>query len=99
MRGQVHLYFAAGAAVFSIGLYGLLAYGHLVRKTLAANLLGAGIFLVLIALARQAGGERPDPVPHALVLTGIVVSVSATAFSLVLARRLREETGRARLPE
>jgi len=29
-----------------------------------------------------------DPVPHALVLTGIVVAVSATAMALALGRRL-----------
>jgi len=32
----------------------------------------------------------PDPVPHALVLTGIVVAFSATALALALGRRLRE---------
>jgi multicomponent Na+:H+ antiporter subunit C len=93
------LYFAAGAAVFAIGLYGLLAHAHLLRKILAANVLATGISLVLIALARRDGGEAPDAVPHALVLTGIVVSVSTTAFSLVLTRRLRERTGHPRLPE
>jgi multicomponent Na+:H+ antiporter subunit C len=30
-------------------------------------------------------------VPHALVLTGIVVAVSATALALALARRLARE--------
>jgi multicomponent Na+:H+ antiporter subunit C len=32
----------------------------------------------------------PDPVPHALVLTGIVVASSATALALALGKRLRE---------
>ena len=31
-----------------------------------------------------------DPVPHALVLTGIVVAVSATAMALALGKRLQE---------
>ena len=43
--------------------------------------------------------EQPDPVPHAMVLTGIVVAVSATAFALVLARRIYSVTGSTRLPE
>ncbi|MEW8212817.1 MAG: Na+/H+ antiporter subunit C, partial [Candidatus Thiodiazotropha taylori] len=30
------------------------------------------------------------PVPHALVLTGLVVAISATALALALNRRLRE---------
>lgn len=96
---QVQLYLASGAALLATGLYGLLAQVHLMRKILAANLLGTGVFLVLVALARRAGGERPDAVPHALVLTGLVVAVSTTALSLVLTRRIREETGRALLPE
>jgi multicomponent Na+:H+ antiporter subunit C len=50
--------------------------------------MASGIFLVLIGLARQVPSPLPDPVPHAMVLTGIVVSVSATAFALVLIRHL-----------
>ncbi|NVJ01083.1 NADH-quinone oxidoreductase subunit K [Myxococcus sp. AM009] len=93
----VTLYLGAAAAVVAVALYGLLAREHLVRKLLAANLLGSGIFLVLVAVGRRV--EPPDPVPSALVLTGIVVSVSTTGFSLLLARRLHEETGKAHLPE
>ncbi len=43
--------------------------------------------------------EGPDPVPHAMVITGIVVAVSATAFALVLAWRIRHATGRTALAE
>ena len=93
----VTLYLGSAAAVVAVGLYGLLTRTHLVRKLLAANLLGTGTFLVLIALARRT--PVPDPVPHALVLTGIVVAVSTTGFSLLLTRRIHAETGEARLPE
>jgi multicomponent Na+:H+ antiporter subunit C len=37
-------------------------------------------------------------VPQAMVLTGIVVAVAATALALALMRRLHELTGSARLP-
>lgn len=80
------LYASSGAAVFAIALHGLFAREHVARRILAANLLGSGTFLILIALARR--GAAADPVLHALVLTGIVVSVSATAVALALARRL-----------
>jgi multicomponent Na+:H+ antiporter subunit C len=93
----VTLYLGAAAGVVAVGLYGMLARAHLVRKLLAANLLGTGIFLILIAVGRRT--PEPDPVPHALVLTGIVVAVSTTGFSLLLARRLFGETGKAHLPE
>ena len=40
------------------------------------------------AFARRHGEMAVDPVPDALVLTGIVVAVSATAVALALYRRL-----------
>jgi multicomponent Na+:H+ antiporter subunit C len=58
---------------------------------LAINIAGAGLFLQLIALAYQGLHQPADPVPHALVLTGIVVAFSATALALALGRRLREQ--------
>jgi multicomponent Na+:H+ antiporter subunit C len=83
------LYAMSGAAVFSIALYGVFSCKDVLRKIIAANLLGSGVFLILVAIARRSPAEV-DPVPHALVLTGIVVSVSATACALALARRLRD---------
>jgi multicomponent Na+:H+ antiporter subunit C len=86
----------AAAAVIGAGVYGLLVAGHLLRKLLAINLLGSGAFLLLVALAGRSGGA-PDPVPQALVITGIVVAVSMTAFALALLDRLFRETGQARM--
>jgi multicomponent Na+:H+ antiporter subunit C len=82
----VLLYALAGAALFALGMYALLVRAHLLRKILAFNVMGSGTFLALIGLAQRAG--VPDPVPQAMVLTGIVVAVSATAFALILMRRL-----------
>lgn len=96
---QSVLYSVTGVFLFFTGLYGLIAHAHLVRKVLALNIMGSGIFLVLVALAQCAPGSPPDPVPHAMVLTGIVVAVSATAFALMLVRRVFEETGKPRLPD
>ena len=92
------MYAFAGIGLFLVGLHGLIVYAHLLRKILALNVMGSGVFLVLVALARRAG-QAPDPVPHAMVITGIVVAVSATALALVLLRRLKEKTGRTELPE
>jgi multicomponent Na+:H+ antiporter subunit C len=93
---SVHLvYGLAGAALFAIGLYGLVLRRHLLRKIVALNVASNGVFLVLVALAHRTA--TPDPVPHAMVLTGIVVAVSATAFGLALAVRIREATGATEL--
>ena len=91
------LYALGGVALVAIGLYGLIVYDHLLRKVLALNVMGSGVFLVLVGLADRTGGP-PDPVPHAMVLTGIVVAVSATAVALALAVRVKSLTGRAGLP-
>jgi multicomponent Na+:H+ antiporter subunit C len=90
------IYAVTGALLFSLGFYGLIVHAHLVRKILAFNIMGSGTFLVLVGLAQRT--DSVDPVPHALVLTGIVVAVSATAFALILARRLYAANGRCTLP-
>ncbi len=50
--------------------------------------MGAGVFHILVAVAYRGTETAPDPVPQALVLTGIVVAVSATALALTLGQRL-----------
>jgi multicomponent Na+:H+ antiporter subunit C len=83
------LYASAGVVVFAIALHGLCTVTHVISRVIAANLLGSGIFLILVAISRRAPGVT-DPVPQTLVVTGIVVSVSATACALALARRRAE---------
>jgi len=82
------IYALVGGLLFIIGMGGLFVCDHMLRKILAANLAGSGLFLVLVALARRPIDAPPDPVPHALVLTGILVAVSATALALALHRSL-----------
>lgn len=84
------LYLLAGAAVFAIGCHALLAHRHLLRRIMALNVMGTGVFLVFIAVGAQSPGPVPDPVPQAMVLTGIVVSVCATGLALALADRVHE---------
>lgn len=85
----------AGAALFAMGVAGVVLIAHLLRRVLAFNVMGSGAFLVLVGLGQRAG--IPDPVPQAMVLTGIVVAVAATALALALVRRLHATTGRAEL--
>lgn len=83
------LWFAlVGAALAAIALHAFFTRRHPLRRLIALNIMGSGIFLVLVGLARRHPGVLPDPLPHAMVLTGIVVAVSATAFALVLLRKL-----------
>ena len=96
---NVFLYAPVGLGLFSMGLYALIVRTHLLRKVLAINVMGSGVFLVLVALGGRAPGTSPDPVPHAMVITGIVIAVSATALALALMLRVRKETGRDQLPD
>lgn len=91
------LYAIGGVVLFVVGVAGLILQSHLLRKILAFNIMGSGAFLVLVGLGQRGG--MPDPVPQAMVLTGIVVAVAATALALVLARRLLDLSSKMRLPE
>jgi multicomponent Na+:H+ antiporter subunit C len=84
------IYVLAGVLVLGIGVRALFAHRRLLGKIIAANVTSSGVFLIFVALARRTPDGEPDPVPHALVLTGIVVSVSATALALAITRRLAE---------
>ncbi|HZW22707.1 NADH-quinone oxidoreductase subunit K [Noviherbaspirillum sp.] len=90
------LFALTGIALFSSGVAGLILQTHLLRKIIAFNVMGSGAFLVLVGLAQRSG--EPDPVSQAMVLTGIVVSIAATALALALARRLLNLTGEMRFP-
>ncbi len=91
------LYVFAAAAVFGMGVHGLLIARHLMRKLLSVNLMLSAVFLLLLLFSSPIDG-RPDPIPQALVLTGIVIAVSSTAFALALMVRLFRQSGRATLP-
>ena len=88
-----------GAISIGLGLYGLITNPEPLRKILAFNLLGSGVFLFFGVVARRgaAVGLGGDPVPQALVITGIVVAFAATALAVALLLRLFEMTGAATL--
>ena len=87
------------AAVAGLGLYGLITNPQPLRKIIAFNLLGSGVFMLFGVVARRgaAAGFGGDPVPQALVITGIVVAFSATALAIALVLRLFQASGSATL--
>lgn len=84
-----------GAALVGLGLYGLVVNPHPLRKLLAFNLVGSGAFLVFGMVARRgaAAGLAFDPVPQAMVITGIVVAFAASALAVALVLRLYQTSG------
>jgi multicomponent Na+:H+ antiporter subunit C len=94
--------------LFCIGIYTILSRTNLMKKIIGINIMGNAIFLLLISAGNIRGGIAPivphggelppgafyvNPVPAALVLTGIVVSLSVTAFALSVVVKLHQYYG------
>ncbi len=90
--------------LFIIGALTVLTRSNLFKKLLGINVMETAIFLMFIASGNIRGGgavpilsetEAPyiNPLPSALMLTGIVVSISVTAFALALILRLYKSYG------
>ena len=97
------LQYGLAAVLLLVGLYGMLVRTHLVRKLMAMNILQVGIIVFFVSLAVRSGGLPPiesehqaagtdvayaNPLPHAFMLTAIVVSVSTTGVALALLIRI-----------
>jgi multicomponent Na+:H+ antiporter subunit C len=95
------LYGLCGAALVGLGLYGLIVQPHPLRKILAFNVLGGGVFLLFGVVARRGAGAGfgGDPVPQALIITGLVVAFAATALAVALVTQIATRTGKVTLAE
>jgi multicomponent Na+:H+ antiporter subunit C len=93
------LFALCAAALVGIGLYGLIVLAHPLRKIIAFNVMGSGVFVLFGALAKRgaAAGFHADPVPQALLITAIVVAFAASALAIALIVRLIESTDSASL--
>jgi len=92
-------YGLCSAVLVGLGLFGLIIHPQPLRKILAFNLIGSGVFLLFGVIARRgaAVGFGGDPVPQALVITGLVVAFAGTALAVALLLRLVDETRRGTL--
>jgi multicomponent Na+:H+ antiporter subunit C len=83
------------AGLVGLGLYALIVNADPLKKLLAFNIIGNGVFLVFGIVARRGGvgAFAFDPVPQAMVITGIVVAFAASALAVALMLRLAEESG------
>lgn len=91
----------AAVLLFGLGFMNLLLQKNLIKKIIGFNVMDSSIFLFLASQGYINGRIAPiitngvfdaevyiNPIPSGLVLTGIVVSVSVTAFFLALTVRL-----------
>lgn len=107
-----HLHYWLAAVLLLIGLHGMLGQRNLVKKLMAMNILQVAVIMFFIALAHKTGGTAPvavhgvhgvdeyiNPLPHALMLTAIVVGVSTTGVALALLIRIHRHYGTMEEPE
>ncbi|WP_233885371.1 NADH-quinone oxidoreductase subunit K [Paraburkholderia flagellata] len=89
------LFGLTAAALVGLGMYGLIVNPQPLRKVLAFNLTGNGVFLACAVIAHRGAGAgmSGDPVPQALLITAIVVSFAASALAVGLMLRRFSETG------
>lgn len=98
-------YDIAAMIIFGIGVCLLLLNKNMIKKLLGFDLMDAATFIFLTSKGFVAGNrfapiiengitsysQYISPIPTGLVLTGIVVGVSSTAFALALIYRLYKE--------
>jgi len=83
--------------LFGIGFTTLFLNRNLVKKVIGLDIAYSGVYLFLAAKGFVSGRAAPiitggvqdadiyvNPIPTGLILTGIVISVSVTAFALAL---------------
>ena len=91
----------AAVILFVTGFANMMLHPNLIKKVVSFNIMDSATFLMLASRGMIAGRTAAiltdggadtslyvNPIPAGLVLTGIVVSVSVSAFSLALIQRL-----------
>lgn len=106
-------YVETGAIIiFGIGFAIMLIDNNLIKKIIGMNIMDTSIFLFFIAKGYIPGREAPivvdefhgidayiNPIPTSLMLTGIVVAISTTAFLLALTLKIHQSYGTIELDE
>ena len=91
--------------LFSLGLYTVIMRRNLIKKIIGLNIMETSVFLLLVSIGYLEDGIAPimiegatpsimvNPIPQALILTGIVVAVSTTSLALALVVKLNKQYG------
>ena len=99
----IHFNYWAAIALATIGLYAVVSRHNLIKKLIGLSLFQTAVFLLFVTIGKVTGGTAPilddayslysNPLPHVLILTAIVVSVSTLAVGLALAIAIKREYG------
>lgn len=103
-----HVHYWVIIVLFLTGLYGMISRINLMKKLMAMNIMQVSIIMFFLNLGQKAGGTFPvllpgdyappaaayiNPLPHALMLTAIVVGLSTTGVALALLMRIYRRFG------
>jgi multicomponent Na+:H+ antiporter subunit C len=105
---MAHLHYWLSGTLLLVGIYGMLVPPNLIRKLMGMNILQTSVIVFFLTLGAKTDGMLPlvaqgapapaapdyvNPLPHALMLTAIVVGVSTTGVALALAIRIQRRFG------
>lgn len=101
-----NVHFLGAVIIFVIGLYMVIAHANLIKRIIGINIMSSAVFYFFVAIGNISGGEVPivdpnlitpvryiNPLPSALILTGIVISVSFTVYALALVIKIFQAYG------
>lgn len=90
-------------ALMMCGFFIVIADGNLIKKVVGLSIFQTSVFILYISMAKGIGATAPievpggelysNPLPHVLILTAIVVSISTTAVALALIVRIKRAYG------
>lgn len=92
--------------LFAVAVYGMIACGNYMKKLMCMNMMQVSIIFFFLTFGQKNGGTLPiaidevlsaeayiNPLPHALMLTAIVVSLGTTGVGLALLMRIKDIYG------
>ncbi len=100
-----NFHYIGAVILFCVGLYSVIIQKNIIKKIIGLNIMETSVFFFLVSLGYLSKGQPPiyvngveagqmvNPIPQALILTGIVVAVSTTAVALALVILLYKQYG------
>ena len=99
-------------ALFFVGLFGLLTRKHLIKIFISIAIMETSLFLLFIGLTFDKSFMAPilgsgqtsfanmnDPIPHAMILTAIVIGMAVLALGVSFAIEYYKLTGKTNIDE
>lgn len=92
--------------LFFLGIFGMISCGNYMKKLMCMNIMQVAVIFFFLCLGQKSGGTIPvaldrilnpddyiNPLPHALMLTAIVVSLGTSGMGLALLMRIKDKYG------